>query len=52
MGTGVAEGGTENPCKACNGVGTIDDGVIGSGENITKILSRLKKIMDKLEIGD
>jgi hypothetical protein len=36
-------------CVSCGGTGYIEDGKIASGEQIDKILHRLKKIMQKID---
>jgi excinuclease UvrABC ATPase subunit len=47
--------GPEVPCDSCAGEGAYEDMVLDTTElqaDINKCLHRLKKIMDKLEIGD
>jgi DnaJ-class molecular chaperone len=49
-GTGI--GTPDGACPSCSGAGFVTTSVIRSSDAIDKILHRLKKIMDKLEIGD
>ena len=62
-GTGIQDAGQDNQgnpvpsktCLACNGTGKLPMGVLDTTDlkdDLDKIKRRLKKIMDKLEIGD